>query len=108
MSDSAPNPLPDNNPSALRPPKFEGAPPVSKEKSRARSKKPYILLASGLLLFALGTGPLLLIMLFAELGWSSDPNPNPIGPGLLAMCTVWPSLGLMVAGGLSIWANRKG
>jgi hypothetical protein len=40
----------------------------------------------GLILLILGTGPLLAIVLAAELGLLGDPNPNPnpIGPGLLA------------------------
>ena len=36
----------------------------------------------GLALLVLGTGPLLLIVVVAELGLTRDPNPNPIGPGL--------------------------
>jgi hypothetical protein len=48
----------------------------------------------GLVLLILGTGPLLAIVLAAELGLLSDPNPNPnpIGPGLLAFFTFWPRL----------------
>jgi len=52
----------------------------------------------GLALLVLGTGPLLAIVLAAELGLLSDPNPNPIGPGLLAFFTFWPAVILIVWG----------
>jgi hypothetical protein len=47
----------------------------------------------GVALLVVGTGPLLAVILF-----SSDPNPNPIGPGLLAFVTFWPSVALIVVG----------
>ena len=53
----------------------------------------------GLLLLVLGTGPLLLIVVVAELGLISDPNPNPMGPGLLAFFTFWPAV-ILIAWGL--------
>ncbi len=52
----------------------------------------------GLALLCLGTGPLLLIIIAAELGLTRDPNPNPIGPGLLAGVTLWPSLIIFIIG----------
>jgi hypothetical protein len=52
----------------------------------------------GLALFVLGTGPLLAIIIAAELGLLRDPNPNPIGPGLLAGITFWPAAVLIVWG----------
>lgn len=52
----------------------------------------------GLALLVLGMGPLLLIIVAAELGLTSDPNPNPIGPGLLAFFTFWPAVILIVGG----------
>src|ERR1044071_8300257 len=52
----------------------------------------------GLALMVLGTGPLLLIVVAAELGLTSDPNPNPIGPGLLAFFTFWPAVTLIAWG----------
>ena len=51
----------------------------------------------GLGLLAAGSGPLLLIGVASSLG-IGDPNPNPIGPGLLAFFTFWPALILMGAG----------
>ncbi len=52
----------------------------------------------GLALLVLGTGPLLAIGIAATLGLLSDPNPNPIGPGLLAFFTFWPAVILIVWG----------
>jgi hypothetical protein len=52
----------------------------------------------GLALLILGTGPLLAIGAAASLGLLSDPNPNPIGPGLLAFFTFWPAVILIVWG----------
>ncbi len=46
---------------------------------------------AGAALLVLGTGPLVAIII-------PDPKSNPIGPGLLAFFTFWPSIGLMVAG----------
>jgi hypothetical protein len=39
-----------------------------------------------------GSGPLLAIMIAAYFGFTSDPDPNPIGPGLLAFFTFWPGI----------------
>lgn len=44
----------------------------------------------GLLIF--GTGPLVFIIAAAALGLWPDPNPNPIGPGLLSFLTFWPAV----------------
>jgi hypothetical protein len=52
----------------------------------------------GIGLLVLGTGPLLAIILAASLGLLSDPNPNPVGPGLLAFFTFWPAVILTVWG----------
>ena len=65
----------------------------------------------GVLLLLLGSGPLLLIILFAKLGLTKDPNPNPILFGILAMFTFWPSLVLTGGGILSVmqqnWTKRR-
>jgi hypothetical protein len=53
---------------------------------------------AGVILLLLGTGPLLLVILAAALGLLSDPNPNPVGPGLLAFLTFWPAVILIVVG----------
>jgi hypothetical protein len=52
----------------------------------------------GLALLILGTGPLLVIGLAAALGLLNDPNPNPVGPGLLAFFTFWPAVIMIVWG----------
>ena len=56
------------------------------------------LLWIGLALFVLGSGPLLITILLASLGLTRDPNPNPIGFGILALFTFWPSVFLIVIG----------
>jgi hypothetical protein len=52
----------------------------------------------GVSVFVLGQAPLLFIVGAADLGLWPDPNPNPIGPGLLAFFTFWPGLLLMLIG----------
>lgn len=47
---------------------------------------------SGLLLVVFGWGPLLVIVALASVGLWPDPNPNPIGPGLLFFFTSWPAI----------------
>lgn len=53
---------------------------------------------AGLLLFLFGCGPLLTIILLSAIGLWPDPNPNPIGPGLLFFITIWPAIILLVIG----------
>jgi hypothetical protein len=48
---------------------------------------------AGLILLIVGMTPLLAVILF-----SSDPNPNPIGFGLLAFVTFWPAIIMIVVG----------
>ena len=50
----------------------------------------------GLAVLILGTGPLLAII--AAFGLLNDPNPNPVGPGLLAFFTFWPAVIMIVWG----------
>lgn len=58
------------------------------------------LFRAGLIVTAVAYLPLILIILAAKVGLLKDPNPNPIGPGLLAFTLSWVGLGLMVAGAL--------
>lgn len=46
----------------------------------------------------IGSAPLLTILLLAKVGLWPDPNPNPVGPGLLVFVTFWPGVILMAAG----------
>ena len=52
----------------------------------------------GFWLFVLGSGPLLAIIVLAGIGLWPDPDPNPVGPGLLAFFTFWPSIICMIIG----------
>ena len=51
----------------------------------------------GLAILILGTGPLLVFGGAAALGLTRDPNPNPIGLGLLAFISFWPAVIMMGA-----------
>ena len=48
---------------------------------------------AGLVLLMIGSVPLLAVMLF-----SRDPDPNPIGFGMLAFLTFWPAVIMIVVG----------
>ncbi len=58
----------------------------------------------GLALFVFGSGPLLAIIAVSKVGLTSDPNPNPVAFGILAMMTFWPSLLMMAVG---LWRARR-
>jgi hypothetical protein len=59
----------------------------------------------GIALVAVGWTPLLLIILLAEVGLWPDPNPNPIGPGLLFFFTAWPAIICLAIG---VRQSRRG
>lgn len=46
----------------------------------------------GFWLAAIGWSPLWVIVLLAAIGLWPDPNPNPVGPGLLFFLTFWPAI----------------
>jgi hypothetical protein len=52
----------------------------------------------GIVLLIVGTGPLLFIIVAAAFGLWPDPNPNPIGPGLLSFVTLWPAIICIIVG----------
>ena len=76
-------------------------------------KKPRVvspLLWLGLAVLTVGVGPLLSVLVAARMGWTSDPNPNPVGAGILAFFTLWPGLILIIAGLIVSavrWARRR-
>jgi hypothetical protein len=53
----------------------------------------------------LGSGPLLLAVAIAHL--RGDPNPNPVGPGMLAGLTFLPSLLCVAIGIYKVWSAKK-
>jgi hypothetical protein len=53
---------------------------------------------AGLALLVLGAFPLVFIIVAAAVGLWPDPNPNPIGPGLLFFFTFWPAVICVVIG----------
>ncbi|MBM4111457.1 MAG: hypothetical protein FJ254_08910 [Phycisphaerae bacterium] len=57
-----------------------------------------ILLLLGALGLLFGSGPLMGVIVAAKMGWTADPNPNPVGFGILAFFTFWPSVLLLVIG----------
>jgi hypothetical protein len=62
---------------------------------------------TGLILLLLGSGPLLAVILLAWLGVTKDPNPNPVGFGMLAGLTFWPSVILMIIGVVQSYTRYK-
>lgn len=72
----------------------------SEQSTRLRLSR---LLWIGIALLIAGCGPLVGIMAMAAVGMTQDPNPNPVGFGILAGVTLWPSLGLIAIG---IWRTR--
>ena len=58
----------------------------------------------GVALVVIGWLPLLAIILLAAIGLWPDPNPNPIGPGLLFFFTSWPAL---ICLGVGLYQTRN-
>lgn len=58
----------------------------------------------GLALVIFGWGPLLLIIALAAIGLWPDPDPNPIGPGLLFVATSWPAI---ICLGIGVYQTRR-
>lgn len=75
--------------------------------SRAQRFRDSRLIRIGVALFVLGSGPLLAVIVAAELGLTCDPNPNPVGFGILAMCSFWPSVILIVWGIVGVVRKRR-
>ena len=79
------------------PPPITAPEPVTGQLNPPKFRLP-ILFWIGLVFLVIGTGPLLGIIVMAKLGLTHDPNPNPVGFGMLAGLTFWPSVGLIIAG----------
>jgi hypothetical protein len=52
----------------------------------------------GLILILAGWGPLFAVIFLAKAGLLSDPNPNPVGPGILFFLTFWPAIICLAVG----------
>ena len=65
------------------------------------------LFVTGLLLVLLGSAPLVTIIVLADLGLWPDPDPNPVGPGILHFLTFWPGLVCTIAGGVQVRRQRR-
>ena len=63
---------------------------------------------AGLGLLLIGGGPLMFIIAAAAVGLWPDPNPNPIGPGLLFFFTFWPAIICIVIGVVRVQRGTKG
>ena len=61
----------------------------------------------GLTLLCVGGGPLLFIIVASAVGLWPDPNPNPIGPGLLFFFTFWPAVISIVIGVVRVRGGRS-
>lgn len=62
----------------------------------------------GFWLLVIGSGPLWGIILLAEIGLWPDPNPNPIGPGLLFFFTFWPAVICLAIGVSQVRRKQRG
>ena len=58
----------------------------------------------GFWLAVIGWSPLWVIVLLAAVGLWPDPNPNPIGPGLLFFITFWPAV---ICLGVGVFQTRR-
>ena len=65
------------------------------------------LVRAGLVIFGVGCGPLLFIIVAASVGVWPDPNPNPIGPGLLAALSFWPGIICIGTGATRVWLRAR-
>ncbi len=62
----------------------------------------------GLFLVLVGWTPLWGIALLAAIGLWPDPNPNPIGPGLLFFFTAWPAIICLAIGFFQVRRATRG
>lgn len=63
----------------------------------------------GLAILVVGGAPLFVFMVADMLGFVADPNPNPIGLGLLFFVSFWIGVGVMAIGVVrALLAGRQG
>lgn len=60
----------------------------------------------GLGLLVVGATPLLIIVVAADLGLLRDPDPNPVGPGILFGLTLWPAIICVGVGVIRVRSRR--
>ena len=65
------------------------------------------LFKAGAIIGLVGCGPLLAVILLAAIGLWPDPDPNPIGLGLLFMVAFWPAVVCMGLGAYDVRRNRR-
>ena len=62
---------------------------------------------TGIGLLFIGAAPLVLILLASAVGLWPDPNPNPVGPGLLFFFTFWPAVICIVIGVIRVRLGQR-
>ncbi len=62
---------------------------------------------AGLVLLIVGATPLVAIILAAQIGLWPDPNPNPIGPGLLFFFSGMVGTGCLAIGAVLVWLELR-
>ena len=60
----------------------------------------------GVAILVLGVGPVLIIVLLSKIG-IGDPNPNPVGPGMLAAISFWPGIIMTILGAISHRLSKR-
>jgi len=60
----------------------------------------------GITLIALGWSPLFVIIALAAVGLWPDPDPNPVGPGILFFFTFWPAVICLGTGAVQSWRRK--
>lgn len=62
---------------------------------------------AGLALLVLGSAPLIAIIVAAGIGLWPDPNPNPIGPGLLFFFSAVVATACLAIGAVRVWLGLR-
>jgi hypothetical protein len=62
---------------------------------------------AGLTLLLLGSAPLVAILVAAKVGLWPDPNPNPVGPGLLFFFSGVLATGCLIIGVVWVWLELR-